>query len=351
VDLGEEPALASWPAAARGPLSALLNRFDHTTPASYAVFDADETIWRHDLEEALLPYLEAQGRIRLDESKAGELPISPYPGESLTSYYLRLCDIDESLGFLWLGQAFSGLSLAELRSAVRAMMAGRVPLHTTRSGPGGPQPLEIGVPEIYRQQAELIHALQAHGIEVYVVTACLEELARFVLSDPEYGVGVPPENVVGLRMLLRRPDGSVVPGWPDAKRADAVAPTEWLSEERLELRLTPFVAAIPTWHSGKVAAIKARIDPTLRPVLVAGDSRSDLYMLMYAGASSGGARLFIRRSPEHAQMLQSAIAQRELTSGWPSAADPAPELGWIQVGANELTTLPPPAPRAVRAAD
>jgi hypothetical protein len=30
---------------------------------SYAVFDADNTIWNHDLEEALLPFFETRGTL------------------------------------------------------------------------------------------------------------------------------------------------------------------------------------------------------------------------------------------------------------------------------------------------
>jgi len=341
LNMNEEAMLVTWPHAARTQLAAVVTRFAHTKPGAYAVFDADETIWRHDLEEALLPYVEAQGRIRLDTLSPSLLPVALHPGESLTSYYRRLCNIDESVGFLWLGEAFAGLSLAELRDAVRAMMASRAPLRTTLSTEDGQHPIEIRVPEIYQQQVELIHTLEAHGIRVYVVTACLEELARMVLCDPAFGIGLPPQNVVGLRMLLRRPDGSVVAGWPGPEPPEAIDARAWQSEERLELRLTPFLAAIPTWYAGKVAAIKSRIDPALRPVLVAGDSRSDFYMLMYSAVAEGGARLFVRRDEEHWQELQSAIALRSGASDAAWHADEGAALGWIPVDSTELATLPP----------
>ena len=162
-----------------------------------------------------------------------------------------------------------------------------------------------------------------------------------VLCDPAFGIGLPPQNVVGLRMLLRRRDGSVVAGWPGPEPPEAMDARAWQSEERLELRLTPFLAAIPTWYAGKVAAIKSRIDPALRPVLVAGDSRSDLYMLMYSAVAEGGARLFVRRDDEHWQELQRAIALRSRASDAALHADAGATLGWIPVDATELATLPP----------
>ena len=52
--------LDRWPAPARASIEQTIA----TAPAgSYAVFDADNTIWRHDLEEALLPFLENKGTL------------------------------------------------------------------------------------------------------------------------------------------------------------------------------------------------------------------------------------------------------------------------------------------------
>jgi phosphorylcholine phosphatase len=336
----EQRILTRWPATQAAELERVMARFAHREPPAFAVFDADETIWQHDLEEALLPFLEAQGRIRLEGMDPGLLPLAPNHGESLTSYYLRLCALDESVGFLWLGQAFAGLSLAELGAAVRAMMASSASIATTVSNAATASPLELHAPRIYQRQVELIRALRAHGIDVYVVTACLEELARMVLSDPAYGIELPPENVVGLRVLLRRPDGTVLAGWPDAA-ADAVTrQRQWLDPVRQQLRLTTHLAAIPTWYAGKVAAIQSRIAPAERPALVVGDSASDFFMFFYADVAAGGARLFVRRDEARWQNLQRAIRARAYPRAGTSSANPGPELGWITVEPGELGPAP-----------
>ncbi|HEY3015046.1 MAG TPA: hypothetical protein VGJ41_08050, partial [Nocardioides sp.] len=48
-----------WPQEQGKQLSKVVGRF--ADRGEYAVFDADNTIWRYDLEESLLPFLEMKG--------------------------------------------------------------------------------------------------------------------------------------------------------------------------------------------------------------------------------------------------------------------------------------------------
>lgn len=51
--------------------------------------------------------------------------------------------------------------------------------------------------------ADLMHVLQANGIDVYVVTASLEDVVRVFASSPKYGYNVKPENVIGMRLEMK----------------------------------------------------------------------------------------------------------------------------------------------------
>ncbi len=81
--------LEHWPAPAARQLNALIEA--NANKGAYAVFDMDNTSYRYDLEESLLPYLEMKGvltRDRLDPSlklipfkdQAGLLLASPVEG-------------------------------------------------------------------------------------------------------------------------------------------------------------------------------------------------------------------------------------------------------------------------------
>ena len=135
--------LEHWPAPAARQLNALIEAT--RTSGAYAVFDMDNTSYRYDLEESLLPYLEMKGvltRDRLDPSLK-LIPFKDQAGhkESLFSYYYRLCEIDDMVCYPW--------------------------------------------------------------VEVYAISAAHEELVRMVAADPRYGYNAKPENVIGVTTLLK----------------------------------------------------------------------------------------------------------------------------------------------------
>ena len=53
---------------------------------------------------------------------------------------------------------------------------------------------------IHEEIRALMHTLRAEGFDVYVSTASLDDVVRVFAGYPNYGYGVPPENVIGLRL-------------------------------------------------------------------------------------------------------------------------------------------------------
>lgn len=329
----EEP-LSHWPEPARTQLVRLIDRFGGHTPSAYAVFDADNTIWRNDLEEALMPYLEARGRISLAALDKTLKPVEPIEGESLTSYYLRLYELDVKISMPWIAQVFAGLSLGELRLAVKEMIRTGEAIETSVIGEEGRRKIKVFPPEIYPAQAQLIRALMAHGIEVYIVSAALEELVRMIVSDPDFGIGIPPENVIGVNLLLTGPGGDVTTGAMD-RMAGRKGSAWYLGADRMKLVLSTYLYSPGSWYSGKLAAIKEYIHPDQRPILVAGDAPNDHFMLFYCDAAAGGLRLFVRRKGAYWQKTQQVIRERSRKTGF-GWADPVPEAGWLYLRPEEL---------------
>jgi hypothetical protein len=175
-------------------------------------------------------------------------------------------------------------------------------------------------PAIHAGQRELIEALRASGIHVYVVTAAAEELSRMILSDPRYGLDIPPKDVIGVTMLLRDPkDGSVT----TARRQIALGhflDADYPLRRHRAMILTPTLWTPETWFEGKVAGIQAYIDPVRRPWLAVGDSRSDWPMLFYAA----GLRLWVNHDATATDALAKTRAARAATE---ASADYHPPLG------------------------
>ncbi|MEX5591035.1 haloacid dehalogenase-like hydrolase, partial [Pseudomonas urmiensis] len=51
--------------------------------------------------------------------------------ESLSSYYYRLCEIDDMVCYPWVAQVFSGFTLQELKGYVDELMALKKPIPAT----------------------------------------------------------------------------------------------------------------------------------------------------------------------------------------------------------------------------
>ncbi|MFK4224380.1 haloacid dehalogenase-like hydrolase [Streptomyces sp. NPDC019890] len=300
--------LSSWPHVQEKRLQKLISKFsDH---GDYAVFDADNTIWRYDLEESLLPYLEMKGvldRDHLDPS----LKLIPFrDGESLYSYYVRLCEIDDKVCYPWVAQVFSGLTLETLKGHVDDLFAYGKPIPVTYYEGSETVHSTVNPPRIYPGQRQLINELRKHGITVYVMTAAHEELVRMVVSDPAYGLGIDPKNVIGVTTLLRDPaTGELTTARKQIEKGHFLD-AEYPKSKHMRMEITPYLWTPGTWYVGKLAGIKEYIAHYKRPVLVAGDAPSDWFMLFDTDVQAGGERVWVNRKQKYTDALQLEKAKR-----------------------------------------
>ncbi|UFQ15227.1 MULTISPECIES: haloacid dehalogenase-like hydrolase [Streptomyces] len=311
--------LSHWPKPVARKLGKVIAANDHK--GAYAVFDADNTSYRNDLEESLLPFLEMKGvltRTTMDPS----LKVVPFKDtathkESLYSYYNRLCEVDDQVCYPWAAQIFSGFTLKELKGYVDELLAYKKPIPAEYYEDGKVTRTEVKPPELSNGMRQLYKTLRAHGIEVYVVSAAGEDLVRMVLADPKYGYGVRPRNVIGVSMQLKdRETGEVT-----SSRKE-IAEGRFGEKDRAKLagrELTPHLWAPLTWYEGKPAAINTYIDEWKKPILVAGDTPvSDGPMLFHsADVEHGGVRVWVNRKDAYMKQLdgmkrKNAERQREL---------------------------------------
>ena len=333
------PALAAtelkhWPPEAAKQLGAMIAA--NANKGNYAVFDMDNTSYRYDLEESLLPFLEMKGvltREKLDPS----LKLMPFKDtadhkESLFSYYYRLCEVDDMVCYPWVAQVFSGFTLKELKGYVDELMAYGKPIPTTYFDGDKVTAMEVQPPKVFTGQTELYNKLMENGIEVYVMTAASEELVRMVAADPKYGYNVKPQNVIGVTTLLKNRDT----GELTTARKQISAGT-YKPEANLGLELTPYLWTPATWMAGKQAAILTYIDQWKKPVLVAGDTpTSDGYMLFHSvDVGKGGIHLWINRKAKYMDQLNGMIKQNadaQKAQGLPVTAD----KNWVVVKPEEV---------------
>lgn len=298
--------LSHWPAPAAKQLESMIKA--NANKGNYAVFDMDNTSYRYDLEESLLPFLEMQGvlsREKLDPSLK-LIPFKDVNGniESLNSYYYRLCEIDDMVCYPWVAQVFSGFTLAELKGHVDALMAYGKPVPSTYYEGDTVKTIEINPPKIFSGQKQLMNLLSKNGIEVYIVSAAHEELVRMVAADPKYGYNVKPQNVIGVTTLLKdRKSGALTTS------RKQIIDGKYDQAANLELELTPYLWTPATWMAGKHAAILTYIDEWKKPVLVAGDTpNSDGYMLFHSvDVEKGGIHLWINRKAKYMDQIDAMI--------------------------------------------
>jgi phosphorylcholine phosphatase len=327
--------LRHWPAEAAKSLNAMIRANAHS--GAYAVFDMDNTAYRFDLEESLLPYLEARDILTRDNLDPS-LHLIPFKdtesyNETLFSYYYRLCEVDDLVCYPWVAQVFSGFTLRELKGYVDELMAYNGTISSTYYDGDEIVDITVSRPQPFRGQQELFNRLIEHGIEVYVMTAASEELVRMVASDPKYGYNVPAENVIGVTMLLANESS---PSTPTTARKQ-INEGEYNEQANLDLKLTPYLWTPATWMAGKHAGILTYIDQWKKPVLVGGDTPdSDGYMLFHdVDVAKGGVRVWVNRNDRYLEELEemkkeNAEAQEKL--GLEVTAD----KNWITVKPEDI---------------
>ena len=326
--------LAHWPAPAAKQLNAMIAA--NANKGNFAVFDMDNTSYRYDLEESLLPYMENKGLITR-ESLDPSLKLIPFKDtanhkESLFSYYYRLCEIDDMVCYPWVAQVFSGFTLKQLKGYVDELMASGKPISSTYYDGDAVKTIEVNPPKIFTGQAELYNKLMENGIEVYVMTAASEELVRMVASDPKYGYNVKPQNVIGVTTLLK----NLQTGELTTSRKQITA-GKYDEKANLGLELTPYLWTPATWMAGKHAAILTYIDEWKKPILVGGDTpTSDGYMLFHdVDVAKGGVHLWINRKDKYMTQLNGMMAKHaaaQAKEGLPVTAD----KNWVIVKPEDI---------------
>lgn len=310
-------ALPHWPAETATRLGQLIHA--HAHQGAYAVFDADNTTYQHDLLGALLAFMEMKGVLTRDTMNPA-LALIPFKDsashrESLNSYYHRLGDIDDQVGYPWASQIFSGFTLRELKGHLDELLAHGQPIPAEHWVDDQVQPMLIEPPQVLRGQQELYTTLMRYGIEVFVVSAASEEMVRMVLADPRYGYHVKPENVIGVSLLLKDRESGLI-----TTARKQIADQCYTPHGLLDHELTASLWAPLPWYEGKQAAIHTYIHPWKKPILVAGDTPQSDGPMLFRGpdVSQGALRLFVSRHSRYLdkiQQMQEDHAQHQNTHG------------------------------------
>ncbi|MDI9349991.1 MAG: twin-arginine translocation signal domain-containing protein [Candidatus Symbiobacter sp.] len=333
IALKETGLLKNWPPQVLQAITKMVEA--NANQGNFAVFDADQTSYQWDLEEALVAYMESKGvisRDKLDPSLV-LIPFKDTPDwkESLTSYYYRLDEISVRVSYPWCAQVFSGLKVKDLKLHIDAMMAEGRPL-AIKYWEGDKVVESLAhVPNIYRGMNELYNFLMANGIEVYVISASSEELIRALVSDPKYGYNVKPQNVFGLSLMLKDGKGGITNSRLEIEKKS------YDPAKIAEMTITPYLVNPATYWEGKYATILGYIDQWRKSVLVGGDTPlSDGFMLQNGvDVDKGGLRIWVNRKDKYT---------KNMTDMWTKSAKAQGELGlavtadknWHVVKPNDL---------------
>jgi phosphoserine phosphatase len=311
--------LKDWPAASR---DRLIERLGQVKSGDFAVFDADNTLWQHDVTESLLVWMERRGVREVSSLPPVLRPLDPDPHPTLWSYYRHLCHHSVDVGYLWVVQIFAGLRIAEQAELLDDMLSSDERLCTTELVGGALKEVEIERPRPFLAQIGLIEELKRRGVDVWVMSASPEDLVRTLLMHPHTGFGVDPDRVCGVNLVLQGEDPTLDCG--AFCRARGVAGWRNPAWQHRTLSSTP-VAPL-TWYEGKVSGIRAWVNADRAPFLVAGDSSNDLPM--QKGVDPRGVRVRVHPTGDGDEDFAQA-------RGWQGAP-------WIEVQAEELSPRPVP---------
>jgi phosphoserine phosphatase len=292
----------NWDPRIQNHLNNLLDNYRDS--GAYAVFDFDKTSIVHDVSQALWVYqvehlryadapehnfldgipdpsreiapgvtftdmgnmLEAEHERLVHKLGAGMSWEEVYASPEYLDFRARMATLlvgmDDVFGYevsyLWMPGLLAGFTEEEAREVVREALEdqlGKDKLEVQEwTSPDGQwsQLVERGI-WLSPEMKDLYHTLQANGITPYVCSASLELIVEVLACDPQLGIGLPEEQVFGLRFV---------------------------PSERLVAQFDPtYVQPI---GPGKVSCIKSWMAPSYEgrgPILVGGDSNGDVPML------------------------------------------------------------------------
>ncbi|CAG2331066.1 MULTISPECIES: haloacid dehalogenase-like hydrolase [Burkholderia] len=178
--------------------------------------------------------------------------------------YDAICDTHPlEVGYKWIIYFYKNMTTAELQAMAEASNNHGIgdALRKVRYESPKALPGKAGVVadthfhgiRIHEEIRAVMHTLRANGIDVYVSTASLDDVVRVFAGNPNYGYGVPPENVIGLRLDMQ--DGKYTSTYPAGWHFN--------------------------WGPGKTVGIRNVLASKkgYGPLLVFGDSDGDAWML------------------------------------------------------------------------
>ena len=138
------------------------------------------------------------------------------------------------------------------------------------------------------EMKDLYNCRRKNGITPYVCSASMELIVEVLACDPELGLGLPPEQVFGLRMM----PGEIISASYDSQYVQPI-------------------------KDGKASCINKYIAPChsgAQPILVAGDSNGDVPMLSSYPNMQHGLIIDVGRDPESkiGKLAAQARAERNL---------------------------------------
>ena len=330
--------LKHWPAEAKAKIEEMIKK--NANKGKYATFDMDQTTYRYDLMDPLLAYMDQKGVLTRDtmDPSLKLIPFKDIDGkkESMSSYYWRLCEIDDLVCYPWVSQVFAGITLRDLKTNLDEMLALKDPIKVSYVSGDKIKETTLAIPKMFRGMQELYAKLRENGIEVYIMTAGLEELIRMVASDPQYGYNIKPENVIGVTTLLK-----------DTKTGELTTSRLQISkgtynyEKNKDLMLTAFLMNPMTWFEGKQGSTIGYINQWQRPIIAGGDSTgSDTFMLESVDVEKGGVKLWVNRKDEGMNNKKAKwamdhakkSAEQQAKLGLPVTAD----KNWIVVNPSDI---------------
>ena len=178
--------------------------------------------------------------------------------------YDAICDTHPlEIGYKWIIYFYKNMTPAEMQAMAAASndhgigdALRKVKYESPKSLPGKAGVIATshfhGI-RIHEEIRSVMHTLRANGIDVYVSTASLDDVVRVFAGHPNYGYGVPPENVIGLRLEMR--DG------------------KYTSDYKANWQFN--------YGPGKTVGIRRELEAKkgYGPLLVFGDSDGDAWML------------------------------------------------------------------------
>lgn len=218
--------------------------FDDTHDKPFAVFDFDNTCIVNDVGDAIFSYLSGHQLLR-DRELLGEADMSPAYHERVYHANYALLEAGKTkAAYMLNARLFSGFTPGEAEAITLAALTEEGTRLGSKMLYG--HHIERGiVPR--REILAIMDYLRNKGVVIWIISATPEPAIRAAMKH--FGI---VGNVVGSRSVMH----------------DGIYASELI--EPLSM------------FEGKVECIRAYVDPTRAPLLVAGDSMSDLPMLEIA---------------------------------------------------------------------